>query len=511
MTLFVFSFIVTFMTGEAGVLRKIWYDRDASKDVLKLALPLMAAYLTQTGINLLDTVMVGFLPREYSIAGQAALGYSVILHWTIGGTVSAIAVGTQALAARRYGEGNLPESGKVCLNAVFLGLILSIIVTILAYIWAPQLFGLFSESKEVLRVGIPYLRMRFLGIPAMVMTLAYKAFFDGIGKTYYHLVAAIIMNVTNAFLNYILMFGAFGLPKLYVTGAGLGSAIASYIGLFIMIAWSLTPRYRKEFRIYRKDGLSWSINWSIIKLSVPSAVATLVVTTGFLLFFKIVGLLDVNAAGEGSTVLMQLREQYMYLLYDLPITKAAFKSILASQPPIYSAGTKVIVDIMSISFMSIMGIGVATATLVSQNLGKGRPDLAQKYAIEAVKIGITIGLMIGLPAVINPHWYLLLFTRDPEVIRVAAPALRFVGAFEWTTGIFLVLAQALFGAGNTKFVMVAEFIMHFTCLVPLAYLFGVVLNGGLIGVWSSIVAYSVLASIVMGVKFSTGSWKKIRI
>ena len=75
----------------------------------------------------------------------------------------------------------------------------------------------------------------------------------------------------------------------------------------------------------------------------------------------------------------------------------------------------------------------------------------------------------------------------------------------------LVLTQALFGAGNTKFVMFVEFGLHFFCLVPLAYLFGIVLGLGVWGVWIAMMAYVVLIATAMTLKFSTGTWKEIRI
>ncbi|MBM4389012.1 MAG: hypothetical protein FJ088_14825, partial [Deltaproteobacteria bacterium] len=74
----------------------MFYDLDRTKVILKLASPLVLALLLGTAINLVDTIMVGYLPKEYSIAGQSAIGYSIIIHWAIGGFACAISVGTQA-------------------------------------------------------------------------------------------------------------------------------------------------------------------------------------------------------------------------------------------------------------------------------------------------------------------------------------------------------------------------------------------------------------------------------
>jgi Na+-driven multidrug efflux pump len=75
----------------------------------------------------------------------------------------------------------------------------------------------------------------------------------------------------------------------------------------------------------------------------------------------------------------------------------------------------------------------------------------------------------------------------------------------------MILTQALFGAGNSRFVMIVEFVLHFTCLVPLAWFLGVKLDFGLIGIWGAAVVYVVLLATVMIWKFRSGDWKAIKV
>src|SRR5205823_3175911 len=95
-----------------------------------------------------------------------------------------------------------------------------------------------------------YLGYRLLGITSMATTFAFKAFFDGIGKTHIHLVSAVVMNALNIGLCILLIFGcpALGIGKMGIAGAGLAGVIATYVGLAIMVGYAMKPEYRLRFR-----------------------------------------------------------------------------------------------------------------------------------------------------------------------------------------------------------------------------------------------------------------------
>ena len=479
--------------------------------VLKLAAPVMAAMLTQTFVNLFDTIVIGYLPTEYSIAGQAALGYSVILHWMVGGFVGAISVGTQAITARRMGENNKLGAGQVLFNSAMIALVVGTVVSILAAIYTRPLFKLFTSNEQVLAQGVPYCRARFIGILGMVGTLSFKSFFDGLGKTHYHLVAAIIMNVVNMFLVYVLVFGALGFPQMFVLGSGVGSCIASFVGLGVMMGYALRRKYRIDFAIFRLRNFNWGITKSIVKLSVPSGLATVAVMTGFLLFFKIVGLLDAATMGETGNAIENARIPWLYSVLPFGMSQESFIEVLHTRPPILEAATKVLIDILSISFMSCMGLGIATATLVSQNLGRRQPDEAARYAWTAVRLGIVFTGLMGIIALVFPDAFLGLFTQDQEVVEAGRTPLRIMGVAEFVMGMALVLTQALFGAGNTKFVLFTELTLHFLCLVPLSYILGITAGLGISGVFLAVATYVVLLATTMAWKFRSGSWKHIQL
>lgn len=486
-------------------------DLKRARMVTKLALPVMGAMLVQAFINLFDTIIVGYLPREYSIAGQAGLGYTMVLHWLVGGFASCIAVGTQAMTARRFGGRDIDGAGQVAMNAAVLALIIGGTFTIVSVALAAPIFRLVTSNEQVLAQGVPYARARFAGVLAMVGTLTFKAFFDGLGKTYYHLLVAVFMNIANVILDVLLVFGVGPFPRLNVLGAGVASCIASYLGFFMMIGFALKPRYRKGFRIFRWKNLDTRVALAILRLSLPSGVATLFVMTGFLLFYKWVDFLD--SAAEAGLIRGDAESvaPWLQALMPIPLSRDAIAALLESHPPVFEAATKVIIDILSITFLTCMGLGIATATLVSQNLGKGRPDEAEKYGWTAVRLATYFCGTMGLLSLFAPETMIGLFSHDPEVIEAGRAPLRLMGSGQFLLGFGLVLAQALFGAGATRYVMKVEIALHTLCLVPLSYVLGVALDLKLLGLWASALIYIVCLALAMTWKFVGGTWKVIRI
>ena len=448
-----------------------------AKQILALAGPVILGMLTQTAVNLVDTAMVGQLPKEISRPGQAALGISLPLLWAIGGFLSSLQVGTQAITARRYGEGERTLAGRALSNSLALALISGVTASAAAIVAIPWVFPFFHGDPDVVALGVPYLEIRLIGVVSMVATASTKAFFDGIGRTYVHMSAALIMNVLNIFGNWVLIFGNLGAPALGVEGAAIASTVATYVGLGVTLVWAVMPGLRKRYRPFRLANLNKGVLWDIVRLSVPSGVATVAMMVAFLLFLKIVAHLDA-LAGTGA---------------------------------VYSAASKVALDILSITFMTGLAFGTATATLVGQSLGRGRPRRAEIYGWESLKIGVYLFAVFGALVALFPHYPLRIFTADPEVIAAATPVMRLLGAFEWAVAAAMILMQALFGAGNAKFVMWVELVLHFTCLVPLAWFLGVFLELQLLGMWMSGIIYIVAVVLIMGWKFYQGGWKQISI
>lgn len=459
--------------------------------VLKLALPTVLAMLAQSAVNEVDIIFFAALGCPDSSYAQAALLPCLLLLWMFGGSLSAISVGTQALAARRFAEGRNVDAGTVLANSWMFSLASGIVFTSLGYLVIPHVLGVLVSSPEVRAVGTSYLNWRLLGITSMAVTFSFKAFFDGIGKTHVHMIASVIMNVINVVLCITFIFGKFGAPHMGMAGAGLAGAISSWVGLLVMVVWATLQHYRDRFQPFSIKGFSKELLGRILKLSVPSAVATVAVMSGFMLFAMIVSRLDA------------MMHTKLVSMSDCPGGK---------REAVNGAATTVIVGVLKLTFTACLAFGTSTATLVSQCLGAGKTDEAEKFGWTSVKLGLLIFGVVGLlEGVILTKPILHLVTHSHAVFHAAQMPLRMMGLSTPLIAVGMILTQALFGAGNTRFVMIVELILHFCCLVPLAWLLGITFGFGLVGIWSAALAYVVLLTTAMVLKFRSGDWKAIKL
>jgi Na+-driven multidrug efflux pump len=458
--------------------------------ILKLALPTVAAMLTQSIVNEVDIVFFARLPCPESSNAQAALLPSLIVLWIFGGSLSAISVGTQAFTARRFAERKAEDAGAVVANAALFALLGGIVFTVLGYLAMPSILGLIlKKSPGAFEAAQSYMRWRLLGVTSMATTFAFKAFFDGIGKTHVHLVSAIVMNALNVVLCWLLIFGnaALGLPKMGIAGAGVAGFISTYVGLFIMVGFALLPEYRGRFHPFSAKKLDAGLTWSIVKLSVPSALATIVGMLGFFVFTKIANHLDV--------------------VHPMGVATGA----CGAAEPVNGAATTDIVGVLKLTITACLAFGTSTATLVAQSIGEKDPDKAERFGWVSVKLGLLIFGTIGLLEAIFAPQILAFVTHSELVQQAALTPLRMMGLCTPLLAVGMIVTQALFGAGNTKFVAIAEGALHFGLFVPLAFVLGILVNGGLVGVWSAGVVYMIALASLMAWKFRSGDWKSIRL
>ena len=208
-----------------------------------------------------------------------------------------------------------------------------------------------------------------------------------------------------------------------------------------------------------------------IAIAVPQGSQEMLVMVGFVVFFKIVGIIGV----------------------------------------VELAAVEIVFTILQSSFMPAIGIGQACATLVGKYLGEEKTKKAETSIIESVRWSFLIMGSVGVMFLFIPQYIIPVFTNDPKVMELGVNALRIAALVQFADAVGLTLWFALSGAGNTFFPAVVEAAIVWGFFLPASYVSGVVLGFGFMGPWMAFVIYIVLFAIIMFWKIRKGDWKEIII
>lgn len=444
---------------------KFFLLKSEHRYILKIALPAIAGLSTQMVVSLVDTAMVGRLPNaEYNLA---AMGIGVFATWAVVSLFSSLATGTHVLIARSFGEKNDKGCGEVLNTAIILSFLIGIVVAFLVVFFYSDIAGFFAADKKVGLLAGDYLHYRFMGIPFFLITVSYRGFFFGIGKTKIFMYSGILANLLNIIFNYFFIYCAFGFEGMGLAGAGLGSTFATICDALFYFGVSLSPVYKNRFHYFRRFRFIKEIAIRILKISLPVSLQNIFILIGFLSFIAITGLIGI-------------REQ---------------------------AASNVIFSALLISLLPCFGFGIAVQTLVGNSIGSGKIKLAKHYGFETSKIASIYTVIIGIIFFAFPRAVLILTTTDQNVIETAVPALRIAAFGQIFYSVGVVLANGLQAVGKTFYVMLAEVIANWFVFVPIAYLLGVVFRLGIVGAWAALPFYVILYAIVIFVKFRFGRWE----
>lgn len=449
------------------------------RHILRLALPIIGGMASQTVMNIVDTVLVGRLP-DASVA-LSAVGYGGFATWAIASFLVGIGSAVQTVAARRMGEGRDRASGYSLTMGLWVALIVGVPVSCLGVVGAGWIFPWFMDDAAVVAAGTPYFGIRS-GVWFLIMAnFSFRGFFNGVGRPRVYFTVVWIVQLLNIFFSYYLMYGldlrlgptlAFSLPALGVTGAGLGTALATLGGTLM---YGLIGRYYQGTHgaFYLPAALAprRELLVTLLRLSIPAGLTGLISSVGFLVFLII--------AGDGGVEVV--------------------------------AATTLLVNLASACFLPAIGFGLAAATLVSNSLGAGQPDAAFRWGRLTTAIAAVLLGGVGLIFMIFPAQVLSAFTHDQAIIQLALPVMIILGAGQALDSAGNVLSQALLGAGAVRSVLVLNLIGMWLIFLPGAWIWGVIFEGGMLGLWIPLFVYRLGLAVAAGVIFARRRWALIKV
>ncbi len=443
----------------------IGLDPVRQKRVFRLALPIILGMMSQTLLNLVDTLMVSTLGAK----AIAAVGFGGFANFLGIAFITGMSTGVQAISSRRKGEGRDSETAVALNGGLVLVACIAIPLSAILIFLAPHLMAVLSTDKEVVAIGSPYLQIRYLAMLAVGINFAFRGYWNGVDKSRIYLRTIVVMHVVNVCVSYVLIFGKFGAPELGATGAAIGTSVSVFVGSIYYFIQGLNNARDAGFLRGLPDRKTFA---SMLRLSIPSGLQSLFFAAGLSALFMIVdriGTLEV-------------------------------------------AAMNVLITVTMVAFLPGLGLGLAAATLVGQALGRKDIDDAEAWAWDVVKVGITIMFFLGLPMAIFPEQILgAFFADEPEALALAVLPLRLAGLTVWVEAILMVLLNSIMGAGATKIGLIVNVGMQWGLFIPVAYLVGPVLGWGLLGVWGARILYRMAQAVVLMIVWRRRMWAHVEV
>jgi putative MATE family efflux protein len=381
-----------------------------------------------------------------------------------------VAMSTTAMVARRIGEKDPEDAAIAGVQAIGLGLTISLAIGIPAWIFAPQLLGLMGASAEIVASGSGYARVALGGCGAIIMLFLNNAIFRGAGDAAIAMRLLWVSNIINLILDPCLIFGLGPFPHMGVAGA----ALATFTGRSIGVLYQFYRLLKGTERIHvlvRHVRLNVRVMTKLLRVSLTGMLQFAISNASWIGLVRIVSLFG-SAAVAGYTVAIRI-----VVFFILPA----------------------------------WGLSNAAATLVGQNLGAKRPDRA---ALAVWRTGLYNMIFLGLIGVffiVFATPVVRLFVNDPAVVPIAATALRTFSCGNIAYAYVMVTLQAFNGAGDTLTPTLVYFCGFWVLELPLAWGLAVGMHLGPRGAFISVVIAECAIAIASIVLFKQGRWARQKI
>jgi putative MATE family efflux protein len=437
-----------------------------NRAILLLAIPMVLEMVLESLFAVVDVFWVGRLGAD----AVATVGLTESLLSLVFAVGLGLSLSTTAMVARRIGEKD-PEGAAVAgVQAIVLGLGVSVAIGLPCFFLAPRLLQLMGASPQVVTVGSGYARIALGGSGAILMLFLNNAIFRGAGDAAIAMRLLWVSNIINLVLDPCLIFGWGPFPKLGVTGA----ALATFTGRSIGVGYQFYRLLRgsERIRILTKQiRVEFSVLLRLVRVSLTGILQFAIAHTSWIGLVRIVSIF-------GSAAL---------------------------------AGYTIAIRIVIFVILPSWGLSNAAATLVGQNLGAKQPQRAESAVWRTGFYNMIFLGVIGVLFVVFANPIVRLFTHDPEVIPLAASCLRIVSYGNIGYAYGMVMLQAFNGAGDTVTPTIVNFFGFWMLEIPLAYFLAIPMRMQARGAYFSIVAAEAAIAGVSIVLFKRGYWKKQQI
>lgn len=438
---------------------------EASKTA-KLAYPIILGELAQMALGIIDVAMVGAVTYKHLAA--AALVLSVMnIPFVIG---IGITISVAQLVSQAHGQRDGQLVSHYLFNGFWLSAITAVIISLSLEFGQNILFHL-NQDPEVAILAVPYLRLMGWSIIPMLLFMALKQFTDGLEFTKTAMVLSLIALPFNALLNWIMIFGNLGFPRMELVGAGWGTLITRtliFIVLGIVVLRHAT--FRKYVAVRKRQ---WVFKWKTIKellhIGIPSSLQISMEAGAFAVSGILVG------------------------------TIGAMEQ----------AAHQIALSIASVTFMVSMGLSQAGSIRASNAFGRKDWLAISFIGRSTIMMALAYGVSCALAFIVFRHQLPKVFNNNPQVLALSGLLLLYAAIFQISDSTQAICAGLLRGIKDVKIPTIFIAIAYWVVGIPIGCLLAFYYKMGAAGIWTGFIIGLTLSAIFLSLRFRKMVRKKV--
>jgi len=458
----IFKTIIAAIKGK----EKNFTSGSINRAIVYLSIPMILEMVMESLFAVVDV----FYVSQVSVDAVSTVGLTESVITIVYSMAIGLSMAATAIVARRIGEKDEEGAARAAVQAIIIGVVLSLVLGIAGYFSAAEILRLMGAGEELIAEGVGYTKIAFATNMVIMLLFLLNAIFRGAGDASLAMASLWVANIINIILDPLFIFGIGPFPELGVTGA----AVATSIGRGLGVAFQLFILFR-GVSIIKVAARHWKPKWEIMLKMIK------VGASGFMQFF-------ISSAS------------WIFLMRII--------AIFGSEA---IAGYTIAIRMIIFTILPAWGLANAAATLVGQNLGAGQPERAELSVWKAAFYNMLFLLSVSIVFFVFAQPFMTLFTDVPAVIEAGTLSLRIicVGYIFFAYG--MVISQAFNGAGDTRTPMFINFFCFWLMEIPLSYFLSVNLGMGLAGVCWAIAGSETALAIIAVIIFRKGKWKEISL
>lgn len=432
------------------------------KSIWKISYPIILGLTAQNLMIAIDTAFLGRL-GEITLGASAIGGVFYLCLVMLGAGFS---IGTQILIGRRNGEGKKHQIGHIFDHAIYFLIALAFLLFLFLTYIAPTFLEWFLKSDQIRNESLVFLSYRRFGFLFGFLVFGFNAFYTGITRTRLLILSTSVMAATNIILDYILIFGHFGLPSMGIAGAALATNIAELVTFGFFLYWSHQNRMLYTCRLFMFHRPNWQQYAPLLKVAVPVMFQYFLSFAAWFVFFMVIEQISETALAASNIT----RSFYMLLM------------------------------------IPVLGLSSATNSIVSNLIGQGKSAEIIPLIRKVLMIALSITVAIIQLNIFMPAQIARLFTSDPKLVGASIPLLQVTSLAMIAFAFGMILFSGLSGTGKTMVALLIE-ILSITFYLLSAFILAVMLNASAPVVWFVEVIYFTMLGLGSLIYLKTGKWR----